>query len=206
RVAAGVQAAQAARDEAERQRRRLANFFQQVPAAICVLDGVAMVFELVNTDYQRLLPGRQLLGRPLLAALPELAGTLTWQTLQHVYHTGETHEEVGLRVALARHEGGPLEDFYLHYVQQARYNEQGHIDGVLMFMLNITEQLQAHRRAEKLQAEVLATMQRQAQEHETFYQVFEQTSALVALLWGPEHRFEYANPAFQQLFPFLCYH
>jgi len=201
RVAAGVRAAALARDEAEGQRRRLANFFQQVPAAICVFDGPNMVYELVNSDYQRLLPGRQLLGRPLLEALPELAGSLTWQTLQQVYQTGETHEEIGVRVAVSRKEGGPLEDFYLHYVQQARYDEQGRIDGVLMFMLNITEQIVAHRRAEKLQAEVLATMQRQVQEHETFYQVFEQTSALVALMWGPEHRFEYVNPAFQQLFP-----
>jgi signal transduction histidine kinase len=201
RVAAGVQAAQLARDEAERQRRRLATFFQQVPAAICVLDGPTLVYELVNADYQRLLPGRELLGRPLLEALPELAGTLTWQTLQQVYQTGETHEEIGVRVAMARHEGGPLEDFYLHYVQQARYNEHGQIDGVLVFTLNITEQIEAHRRAEKLQAEVLATMQRRVQEHETFYQVFEQTGALVALMWGPEHRFEYLNPAFQRLFP-----
>jgi signal transduction histidine kinase len=201
RVAAGVQAAQLARDEAEHQRTRLAAFFQQAPAAICVLDGPNMVYEVVNADYRRMLPGRKLLGRPLLEALPELAGTLTWQTLQQVYQTGETHEEIGVRVALARHEGGPVEDFYLHYVQQARYDEHGQIDGVLMFMLNITEQIQAHRRAEKLQAEVLATIRHQAQEHETFYQVFEQTSALVALMWGPEHRFEYINSAFQQLFP-----
>ncbi|WP_233635774.1 PAS domain-containing protein [Hymenobacter setariae] len=200
RVLEGVRAARAARDEAERQRRRLANFFQQVPAAICVLDGPTMVYELVNTDYQRLLPGRTMLGRPLLEALPELANSLIWQTLQQVYQTGEPHEEIGVRVPLARHEGGPLEDFYLHYVQQARYDEHGQIDGVLMFMLNITEQIEAHRRAEKLQAEILATIQRRAQERETFYQVFEQTSALVALMWGPEHRFEYVNHSFQQLF------
>jgi signal transduction histidine kinase len=200
RVLEGVQAARTARDEAERQRRRLANFFQQVPAAICVLDGPNMVYELVNTDYQRLLPGRKMLGRPLLEALPELADSLIWQTLQRVYQTGEPHEEIGLRVPLARHEGGPLEDFYLHYVQQARYDERGRIDGVLMFMLNITEQILADRRAEKLQSEILATIQRRAQEHETFYQVFEQTSALVALMWGPEHRFEYVNHSFQRLF------
>jgi PAS domain S-box-containing protein len=200
RVAAGVQAAQLARDEAERQRRRLASFFQQVPAAICVLDGPDMVFELVNADFKRLLPGRELLGRTLLDVLPELASSLIWQTLQQVYQTGETQEEIGVRITLARREGRPPEEFYLHYVQQARYNEHGHIDGVVMFILNITEHILAHRRAEKLQAEVLAAVQRRAQENETFYQVFEQTSALVALLWGPEHRFEYLNLAFQQLF------
>ena len=201
RVAAGIAAAQLARDKAEQQRRRLARFFQQVPAAICILDGPDMVYELVNADFQRLLPGRPLLGLPLLEALPELADSLTWQTLQQVYATGETHEEIGIRVALARHDGAPLQDFYLHYVQQARYDEHGRIDGVIMFILNITEQILAHQRAEKLQAEALAATQRRVQERETFYQVFEQTPAVVALMWGPEHRFEYLNQAFERLFP-----
>ncbi|RYY21649.1 MAG: PAS domain-containing protein [Cytophagaceae bacterium] len=201
RVAAGIAAAQLARDRAEQQRQRLASFFQQVPAAIGILDGPAMVCELVNTDFQRLLPGRRLLGLPLLEALPELAGTLAWHTLQQVYATGETHEEIGIRVALARHEGAPLQDFYLHYVQQARYNEHGRIDGVLLFILNITEQILAHQRAEILRAAALAATQRQAQERETFYQVFEQTPAVVALMWGPEHRFEYYNKSFEKLFP-----
>ena len=200
RVAAGVQAAQHARDEVERQRRRLAGFFQRAPAAICVLDGPTLVCELINADFMRLLPGRELLGHPLLAAAPELADSHIWQSLQRVYQTGETQEEIGVRVALARRAGQPPEEFYLHYVQQARYDEHGRIDGVVMFILNITEYMLAHRRAEKLQAEVLAAVQRRAQEHETFYQVFEQTSALVALTWGPEHRFEYLNLAFQQLF------
>jgi PAS domain S-box-containing protein len=201
RVVAGVEAAQLARDKAEQQRQRLARFFQQVPAAICILDGPDMVYELVNTDFQRLLPGRQLLGLPLLAALPELTNSLVWQTLQQVYQTGETHEEIGIRVALARHEGEPLQEFYFHYVQQARYDEHGRIDGVLMFLLNITEQILAHQQAKILQAEILAATQRRAQERETFYQVFEQTPAAVALMWGPEHRFEYLNKAFEQLFP-----
>jgi signal transduction histidine kinase len=200
RVAAGVQAAQLARDEAERQRRRLASFFQQVPAAICVLDGPDMVYELANADFKRLLPGRELLGRPLLEALPELADSVLWKTLQQVYQTGETQEEIGVRIALARQEGQPPQAFYLHYVQQARYNEHGRIDGVVMFILNITEHILAHQRAEKLQAEVLATVQHQAEEHKTFHQVFEQSTALVALMQGAEHRFEYTNRAFQQLF------
>ena len=52
-----------------------------------------------------------------------------------------------------------------------------------------------------LQAEVLATARRQAQEREAFYQVFEQTPAAIAFLRGPEHRLVYFNPAYQRLFP-----
>ena len=53
-----------ARAEAEQQQQRLARFFRQAPAAICVLDGPDLVFELVNPAYQQLFPGRQLLHRP----------------------------------------------------------------------------------------------------------------------------------------------
>ncbi|MCC3157796.1 PAS domain-containing protein [Hymenobacter sp. 15J16-1T3B] len=52
-----------------------------------------------------------------------------------------------------------------------------------------------------LQADLLAAAQRQAQQRETFYHIFEQTPACIALLTGPEHRFEYVNAAYQQLFP-----
>nr|WP_235998585.1 PAS domain-containing protein [Hymenobacter sp. BT559] len=47
----------------------------QAPAAICLLQGPDFVYELVNPSYQRLFAGRQLLGRPLLAAVPEFEGS-----------------------------------------------------------------------------------------------------------------------------------
>ena len=49
-------------------------------------------------------------------------------------------------------------------------------------------------------AAVAAASQRQAQEREAFFQVFEQTPGLIRLLRGPGHRVEYVNPAYQQLF------
>ncbi|RDC58846.1 hypothetical protein [Adhaeribacter pallidiroseus] len=38
------------------------------------------------------------------------------------------------------------------------------------------------------------------QERETFYQVFASTPAAISINRGPEHRFEYFNAAFQQIF------
>jgi PAS domain-containing protein len=47
----------------------------------------------------------------------------------------------------------------------------------------------------------VARAQRQAHEREAFYQISEQPPALIALLRAPAHRFEYVNPAYQDLFP-----
>ena len=124
-----------------------------------------------------------------------------WETLQQVYKTGETHEEIGAHVPIARTEGGRLEDLYFHYIQQARYNEQGEIDGILVFALDMTEQMQVRARAQALRAEVLTSTRRLAQERETFYQAFARTPAAICILRGPEHRLEYFNAAYEQLFP-----
>ncbi len=201
RVAERTQAARQAQAEAEQQRQQLERLFEQAPAAICILAGPELVYELVNPGYQQLFPGRRLLGRPLLEALPELAGQPVWHSLRRVYDTGQTHEELEMLIPMARHEGGPLEDFYFHYIQQARYDELGRIDGLVVFALDITDQARTRRQATALQAEVLATAQRQAQEREAFYRVFEQTPAAVAFLRGPEHRLAYFNPAYEGLFP-----
>jgi PAS domain S-box-containing protein len=199
RVAERTAALLAAQHEAEHQRRRLERFFSQAPAAICILDGPDFVFELVNDVYQQLFPGRALRGLPLLEALPELADQPVWHTLRHVYTTGQLHEETGIRIPVAKYPGGPLEDFYFHYIQQARYDEHGNIDGVLVFALDMTEQVLAQQRAATLQTELLASAQQRAHERENLYNIFAHTAAVICLLRGPAHCIDYYNPAYQQL-------
>lgn len=200
RVQERTQQLEMAQAEAERQRRRLERFFMQAPAAICVHDGPQLVFELVNPAYQQLFAGRQLMGKPLLEALPEVANLPAYHTTLQVYHTGQTYQARGLLTPLLQ-EDGTRQDRYFDLIQQARYDEQGRIDGVLVFAFEVTEQVTARRQAETLQAQVLAAAQRQATEREMFYQVFEQTPAAICIQRGPTHRFEYVNPAFQALFP-----
>ncbi|HEX8330887.1 MAG TPA: PAS domain-containing protein [Hymenobacter sp.] len=187
--------------EAERQRARLERFFMQAPAAICILDGPELVYELVNPAYQQLFPGRRLLGRPILQALPEIAEHEVYRTFRKVYDTGITHEEPSLLIPIARPEDGVLEERYFNYIQQARYDEHGQIDGILVFALEVTEQAQARRRNEALQAQALEAAEQLVRQRETLYQVFEQTPASVAILRGAEHRFDYVNPGYQGLFP-----
>ncbi|MBF9237707.1 PAS domain-containing protein [Hymenobacter sp. BT683] len=190
-----------AQSEAEKQRARLERFFMQAPAAICILDGPDLRFELVNPSYQALFPGRLLNGRPIRKALPELADHAVLQTFQQVYETGQTHQELGMLIPIARPADGELEDRYFNYIQQARYDEDGRIDGIMVFAFEVTEQVRASRHNETLQAEALEAAEQLVRQRETLQQVFEQTPALVFIARGPEHFIEYVNPAYQSLFP-----
>jgi PAS domain S-box-containing protein len=137
-----------ARREANRHRQRLNNLFMQAPAPISILEGKDLVFELVNPAYQQMFPGRKLMGRSLLEALPEVAGTITGHNFQQVYQTGITYEEKEILIPVARYENEPLEDIYFNFIIQARYNEHGHIDGVLVFAFEVTDQVLARQKVE----------------------------------------------------------
>jgi PAS domain S-box-containing protein len=140
-----VQRAQA---EAERQRLQLESLLMQAPAAICILNGPELVYELVNPAYQELFPGRKLEGKPILEALPEIYDNAVYLTFRQVYNTGQPHAEQELLIPFYRPEDGVLENRYFKYIQQALHNEQGRIDGVVVFAFEVTEQVEARKAAE----------------------------------------------------------
>ena len=72
------------------QGQRLERLFTQAPAAICILSGPELVYELINPIYQQFFPERWLLGKPLREALPELADHAAYYAMRHVFDTGET--------------------------------------------------------------------------------------------------------------------
>jgi PAS domain S-box-containing protein len=185
RVLARAAEAETARAETERQRRQFEELFMRAPAAICILNGPDWVYEFVNPGYQQMFYGRQLLGLPLLEALPELAGQPLLDILRTVYTHGETFEGKEVLVPLARTADGPIEDIYFDLTYQARYNEQGHIDGLVTYAYDVTEQVLARRQREVQQAH--------------FRKVFEQAPVAIFVLHGPAYILEVVNPAMREL-------
>jgi len=164
RVVARTQELQRAHQEAQRQRQMLDTLFMKAPAPIVILEGAQLVYRLVNPAYQQIFPGRALLRRvllhkPLVDALPELAGTAIYATLSKVYQTGETYVAQEMPLMLARHQGSPLEETYWTFTYQARHNDQGAIDGVLVFAYEVTDQVLARRRIEESARQVAASYQ-----------------------------------------------
>ncbi|AYA36925.1 PAS domain-containing sensor histidine kinase [Hymenobacter oligotrophus] len=133
----------------------LERLFRHAPTAICTMAGPDFVYEMVNAAYERLFPGRALLGRPLLEAVPEAAGHPAYLSLRQVYETGVSHEAQGVVLAMQRTPGGPTELGYFNYIQQARYDEHGRIDGVVVFTYEVTEQVAAQQQMQQMQHELL---------------------------------------------------
>ncbi|MDO7886585.1 PAS domain-containing protein [Hymenobacter cheonanensis] len=191
RVAAGTWAAQQAHAEAEQQRERLARFFQQAPVAICVLDGPELVYELVNPVYQQYFLGRQLLGQPV-QAVPELLAQNIPALLREVYETGLTHEGHEVELAIGPPGGGPAQAVYFNCVYQARYDEQGRIDGVLAFAYEVTEQVLARQQVQQLNEQLEARVAERTQQLHT---IIEHAPVAISYLEGPDLRLTLLNPA-----------
>ncbi|RYE83566.1 MAG: PAS domain-containing protein, partial [Myxococcales bacterium] len=63
---------QAARAEAEAERQRQHDLFMQTPVAIAILEGPEHTFTFANNPYRALIQGRDVLGKPLHEALPDV--------------------------------------------------------------------------------------------------------------------------------------
>ncbi|MGI4743099.1 MAG: PAS domain-containing protein [Janthinobacterium lividum] len=178
---------EAAQATTERQRQQWQDLFLRAPASICIFDGPEWVYEFVNPGYQAMFPGRELLGKRLVDALPEVADQPLMAILHRVYDTGEPFQESEVLVPLARTEGGPIEDIYFDLTYLARYSEAGQIDGFVTYAYDVTEQVLA-RRARETQRQELQRL-------------FLEAPAAICILQGPELVYEFLNPRYQQFFP-----
>lgn len=143
--------------EAERQGSRLESLFMQAPAAICVLRGAEHVFELANERYLELVGRRGIVGKPLRAALPELAEQAILPVLDGVYATGEPFFGNEYPVALAR--GGVLQECFFNFIYQPIYDADRKVEGIAVLAFEVTTQVNARRRAEQLSRDLEVTNQ-----------------------------------------------
>ncbi|KAA5532231.1 PAS domain-containing protein [Taibaiella lutea] len=182
-----LQKTEAARTTFEYERDRFKSFFMQAPAGVCILRGPELVYELVNPAYQALLPGRKLLGRPILEALPELVGTPLQDILSDVYHNGKPYEMNELLVPIAEYEGGPTKDRYFSFSYQPWRDQYNKVDGILVIafdvtgMINVQQQLQQARE--------------QAEQQKRVYETITSGTPDLMYVWDLDYRFTYANSA-----------
>lgn len=140
------------------ERHLLEAIFQSSPAAMALWRGPEMVFELVNPGYQELFPGRALLGKPFLEALPEFQGQPFMALFRQVLETGEPF--VGHEV-LARHGSGAdssLEDHYYDFSYVRLDDASGQPYGVYDHAIDVTERVLARRALEESRTQLQATV------------------------------------------------
>ena len=124
------------------------NLFMEAPAIICVLRGSTHIYELANAMYMQLIGNRDIVGKPIREALPELEGTGIFEILDAVYTTGEPFIANELPVTLSR-ESGKLEEGFFNFIYQASHDANGHTDGILVHAVEVTDQLLARKKIEE---------------------------------------------------------
>jgi PAS domain S-box-containing protein len=124
---------------------RIRQLFQQAPGVICILRGPTHIYEFVNHSYQRLVGDRELLGKTVLEAVPEIAGQGFIELLDNVYRTGEPFTAFGAKVKLRRRPNGPLEDRFVDFIYQPMVDEKGEVTGIFVEAFDITDRIESER-------------------------------------------------------------
>ena len=128
---------------------RLTELFRQAPAFFALLRGPEHVLEISNPPYQTLIGSREVVGKPLREALPEVAEQGFAAILDSVYRTGESFSARNTRISLERTPGRPPEDRYLDFVYQPLREADASISGIIVLGVDVTE---AHHANEALAA------------------------------------------------------
>lgn len=154
-------AIEATNRELQGQSKQLNELFHKAPSFMAVVRGIHHVFELANASYYQLVGHRDVLGKSVSEALPEVGEQGLIQLLNEVLATGEPYVGNGLLLRLQRERGGPLEDRYVDFVFQPITGEDGAITGVFIEGCDVTEHKraeQALRNADRRKDEFLATL------------------------------------------------
>ncbi|GGG03625.1 PAS domain-containing protein [Pontibacter amylolyticus] len=170
----------------EAQRNRLHTIFMNAPTPFLVVEGPEFTFQLINPAFKKVFPGKNMIGKNLLKVFPELQGTPIPGILEQVYRTGENFEAVEYPLMLSRHDDGTPEEIYFTFTYQARRDERGEIDGVLVFAHDVTEQVKSRQKVE--------------QSVEQLRLITDALPVLIGYL-DKEEKYRFTNKAYEAWFP-----
>ncbi|MBH0236268.1 hybrid sensor histidine kinase/response regulator [Methylobrevis albus] len=130
------------------ERAYLRSLFEQAPGFMAVLLGPDHVFDIANEPYLQLVGHRELIGRTVREALPEIEGQGFFELLDLVMQTGQPESREGARVLLQRTRGGALEERVVDLLYQPLKGEGGKPFGIFVIGYDVTEKHRAVRAAQ----------------------------------------------------------
>jgi PAS domain S-box-containing protein len=133
----------------ERERERLREVLDEAPAGIMISIGPQHIVESANQAYRRHVGGREILGRPLGRALPEIQDQPFLTLMDGVFRTGEA--AVGREMLARLHTGpdGQPEARYFDYAYQPLRDRDGRVYGILAHTVDATDRVRAREDVEK---------------------------------------------------------
>ncbi len=122
---------------------RWRSLFDQAPGFIAILEGPTHRFEFANPRYRDLIGGRDLIGRTVLAVLPEIEGQGIIELLDQAYRDGTPFLGTAVPIKLRSGSDGIEHTHYLDFVYQPITNEAGAITGIFALGSDVTDRVNA---------------------------------------------------------------
>lgn len=181
---------------AERRRKheneRLKDFFKQAPGIMAVLRDEDHTFELANEAYYQLVGHRQLTGRSVREALPEVEGQGLFELLDQVYSSGEPYLGRAVPIKLKRGDEQELEQRYVDFVYQPIRDNAGNVSGIFIEGSDVTEAVQATQALQESE-------QRLRQLANTIPQMAWMASPDGYIHWFNDRFYEYTGTTYEQV-------
>lgn len=146
RLADEREVARTAKEEAEAERAKLESLFAQAPVGIGIQEGPEHTYVFANDAYRAIVNRQDIVGKPLLDALPELRGQGFDELFDEVKRSGKPFVAEAQPATLLR--DGKLETGWFSFIFAPKRDAKGEIDGILQCAFEVTAQVEAHRQTE----------------------------------------------------------
>lgn len=140
------------------ERERLRQMFEQAPGIMAMLRGPDHVFEHVNAAYYQLVGHRDLIGKPVREALPEIEGQGLFELLDSVYQSGKPFVGHAVPVLLQRQLDGPPEERFVDFIYQPIREADGQVTGIFVEGFDVTDAKRAEEALRESQRRLNAVL------------------------------------------------
>jgi PAS domain S-box-containing protein len=140
--------------ELEAEKRKLVDVFERAPAFMAILRGKSHIFEMVNSAYYQLVGHRDIIGKSVIEAIPEVKEQGFIELLDTVLATGKPFIGTEMPVGLQRVPNGVVEERYIDFVYEPIKNINGERTGVVAHGYDVTDKVIARQKVELLALQV----------------------------------------------------
>lgn len=137
------------------ERTALHALYQHTPDFIAITEGPDHRFTFANAAYQALVGPRDLLGRTVAEALPELVSQQIVKLLDEAYRSGERFLGEAIGIKLQREAGADVELRFLNLIHQPVRDADGRVTGMFCEGHDVTDQVAVAEQMRTLQAEII---------------------------------------------------
>ncbi len=136
--------------DVQRSREDLLRVFEQAPAAISSTSGPNHIVQSVNAEYRKLIGNRDIVGKPIRDAFPELGSqSVFFDLMDQVFRTGQAFVGNEQPASIDRRGTGVWEEGYFNFVYQPLLDSAGAVWGIMIHAIEVTGQVLARRELER---------------------------------------------------------